>query len=130
MEAPRPGRMNAPGTTESAEVLARARAGDTEAWGDLYRMYAPAIFRFCRRALPTREDAEDATTEVFMKVRDKLHQYDATRPFTSWLYKVADRRVGVTGIKTPRRVLASRGLVLAMPEVCSAVARVRRGGAQ
>src|SRR5258708_2794146 len=24
-----------------------------------------------------------------MKVRDKLHQYDSTRPFTSWLYKVA-----------------------------------------
>ena len=81
--------MNAPGTTESAGAVARARAGDSEAWGDLYREYAPAIFRFCRRALPTREDAEDATTDVFIKVKDKLHQYDATRPFTSWLYKVA-----------------------------------------
>ncbi len=81
--------MTVPGPTDSVEAIARARAGDSEAWGDLYRVYAPAIFRFCRRALPTREDAEDATTEVFMKVRDKLHQYDATRPFTSWLYKVA-----------------------------------------
>ncbi|HLZ11417.1 MAG TPA: sigma-70 family RNA polymerase sigma factor [Candidatus Acidoferrum sp.] len=81
--------MSAPGTTQSTEAIARARAGDEEAWGDLYREFAPAIFRFCRRALPTREDAEDATTEVFMKVHDKLHQYDSTRPFTSWLYKVA-----------------------------------------
>jgi RNA polymerase sigma-70 factor, ECF subfamily len=81
--------MSAPGTAESAEAIARARAGDAEAWGNLYREFAPAIFRFCRRALPTREDAEDATMEVFMKVRDKLHQYDATRPFSSWLYKVA-----------------------------------------
>jgi len=81
--------MNAPGTTQSTEAIARARAGDSEAWGDLYREYAPAIFRFCRRTLPTREDAEDATTDVFIKVKDKLHQYDATRPFTSWLYKVA-----------------------------------------
>src|SRR5215467_138249 len=89
METPRPGRMSAPGTTESSEAIARAKAGDSEAWGDHYREYAPAIFRFCRRALPTREDAEDATTEVFIKVKDKLHQYDATRPFTSWLYKVA-----------------------------------------
>src|SRR5437879_66643 len=89
MEAQRPGRMSAQGTAESAEVIARARAGDAEAWGDLYREFAPAIFRFCRRALPTREDAEDATMEVFMKVRNKLHQYDATRPFSSWLYKVA-----------------------------------------
>ena len=81
--------MNVPGTTETAEVIARARAGNAEAWGDLYQQYASAIFRFCRRALPTREDAEDATMEVFMKVREKLGQYDATRPFTAWLYRVA-----------------------------------------
>jgi RNA polymerase sigma-70 factor, ECF subfamily len=74
---------------ELAEVLTQVRAGDNDAWGELYRQYAPAIFRFCRRALPTREDAEDATTEVFMKVKQKLGTYDAARPFTAWLYKVA-----------------------------------------
>jgi RNA polymerase sigma-70 factor, ECF subfamily len=74
---------------ELADALARVRAGDAEAWGELYRHYAPAIFRFCRRALATREDAEDATTEVFMKVRQKLGTYDSSRPFTAWLYKVA-----------------------------------------
>src|SRR3974390_3740239 len=89
MEPPRPGRMSAPGQTEPTELIARARAGDTLAWGDLYKEYAPAIFRFCRRAMPTREDAEDATMEIFMKLRDKLSQYDQTRPFTAWLYKVS-----------------------------------------
>ena len=74
---------------ELADVLTQVRAGDSEAWGELYGQYAPAIFRFCRRALPTREDAEDATTEIFMKVRQKLGTYDASRPFTAWLYKVA-----------------------------------------
>ena len=74
---------------ELADALDLARAGNPEAWGQLYRQYAPAIFRFCRRALPSREDAEDATTEIFMKVRNKIGQYDATRPFTAWLYKVA-----------------------------------------
>jgi RNA polymerase sigma-70 factor, ECF subfamily len=74
---------------ELAEVLANVRAGDSEAWGELYRRYAPAMFRFCRRALPTPEDAEDATTEIFMKVRQKLGTYDSSRPFSAWLYKVA-----------------------------------------
>jgi RNA polymerase sigma-70 factor (ECF subfamily) len=74
---------------ELADVLTQVRAGDPEAWGELYGQYAPAIFRFCRRALPTREDAEDATTEIFMKVRQKLGTYDSSRPFTAWLYKVA-----------------------------------------
>ena len=81
--------MSAPGKTEPTELIALARTGDTQAWGDLYREYAPAIFRFCRRAMPTREDAEDATMEIFMKLRDKLVQYDASRSFTAWLYKIA-----------------------------------------
>jgi RNA polymerase sigma-70 factor, ECF subfamily len=71
------------------DCIARARAGSLEAWGELYREFAPAIFRFCRRAMPAREDAEDATTEIFMKLREKIGQYDATRPFQAWLYKVA-----------------------------------------
>jgi len=70
-------------------LIARVRAGDTQAWGDLYREFAPAIFRFCRRAMPTREDAEDATMEIFMKLRDKLIQYDQNRSFSAWLYRVA-----------------------------------------
>ena len=81
--------MSAPGKTEPIELIAQARTGDTQAWGDLYREYAPAIFRFCRRAMPTREDAEDATMEIFMKLRDKLVQYDPSRSFTAWLYKIA-----------------------------------------
>ncbi len=89
MEPLKSGRMSAPGHIEPTEVIARARAGDTVAWGDLYREYAPAIFRFCRRAMPTREDAEDATMEIFMKLRGKLSQYDASRSFTAWLYKVS-----------------------------------------
>lgn len=81
--------MSAPGITEPTEAIARARAGDADAWGQIYHDYAPAIFRFCRRALPTREDAEDATMEVFMKLRGKLNQYDTTRSFSAWLYKIA-----------------------------------------
>ena len=81
--------MSAPGKTEPTDLIARVRAGDTQAWGDLYREFAPAIFRFCRRAMPTQEDAEDATMEIFMKLRDKLIQYDQSRSFTAWLYRVA-----------------------------------------
>jgi len=83
--------MSAPGKTEPVEAITRARTGDADAWGELYREYAPAIFRFCRRALPTREDAEDATMDIFAKLmRDnRILQYDQSRSFTAWLYKVA-----------------------------------------
>src|SRR6202790_5842276 len=99
MDTPTPGRMTVPAKAEGSagtqargdltELVTRAQAGYADAWGELYRDFAPAIFRFCRRALPTREDAEDATMEVFMKLRDKLAQYDRTRSFSAWLYRVA-----------------------------------------
>ena len=81
--------MNPADQANEKEQIARARAGDAEAWGELYRQYAPAIFRFCRRAMPTREDAEDSTMDIFIKVRQKLSQYDSTRSFSAWLYTVA-----------------------------------------
>ncbi len=81
--------MSAPGKTEPTDLIVRARTGNADAWGDLYREFAPAIFRFCRRAMPTHEDAEDATMEIFMKLSGKLVQYDPSRSFTAWLYKVA-----------------------------------------
>lgn len=90
MEPLRPGPMSVPGMTETTEAVARARAGDAEAWGEIYREMGPAIFRFCRRALPTREDAEDATMEIFSKLWEgKLSQYDESRSFSAWLYRVA-----------------------------------------
>jgi len=82
--------MSVPGSTETTEAVARARAGDAESWVQIYREMGPAIFRFCRRALPTREDAEDATMEIFSKLWEgKLSQYDETRSFSAWLYRVA-----------------------------------------
>src|ERR1700676_1066076 len=81
--------MNPAEQPGAQERIAQARPGNADAWGELYRQYAPAIFRFCRRAMPTREDAEDATMDIFMKLKDKLVQYDQTRSFTAWLYKVA-----------------------------------------
>lgn len=75
---------------EDLASLARAaRDGDSDAWAGIYRAMAPSIFRLCRRALPTRQDAEDATAEVFMKARLRLSQYDDSRPFAPWLYRVA-----------------------------------------
>ncbi len=72
-----------------AELVARARDGNHDAWAQIYTQFVPGVFRFCRRAMPSREDAEDATSEVFLKVRSKLDQYDPSRPFNAWLYRVA-----------------------------------------
>lgn len=39
--------------------------------------------------LQSREDAEDAANEIFLKARVRLGQYDPDRPFRPWLFRVA-----------------------------------------
>jgi RNA polymerase sigma-70 factor, ECF subfamily len=84
-----PNRTGAMTPGELAAAVARVADGETEAWGEIYRAYAPAVFRLCRRVLTRREDAEDATTEIFLKLRMKLPQYDPSRPFEPWMYRLA-----------------------------------------
>ena len=83
------GKPEGMGGADLAATVARARSGDREAWGELYREFSGPLFRFCRRVLPTREDAEDAAMDIMVKLRGKLGQYDASRPFHAWLYRVA-----------------------------------------
>lgn len=70
-------------------LVEEAREGDYDAWGEVYREFGPMVLRLCRRILPTHEDAEDASAEIFMKAQRKLEHYDPGRPFKPWLYRVA-----------------------------------------
>jgi DNA-directed RNA polymerase specialized sigma24 family protein len=47
--------------------VARCRAGDVEAFGELYAQYQPLIFRFAYRMLGNREDADDIGQETFVR---------------------------------------------------------------
>jgi RNA polymerase sigma-70 factor (ECF subfamily) len=72
-----------------AEVIRRAREGDSEAFGELYRRFSRRVLGLCLHLLGKREDAEDATSEVFMKLRAALGRYDDSLPFRPWLTGVA-----------------------------------------
>lgn len=72
-----------------AGVLARAEGGDREAFGELYRCFSRRVLGLCLHLLGSREDAEDATSEVFLRVRAALARYDRTLPFAAWLTSIA-----------------------------------------
>lgn len=75
---------------EDLTLLAKlAQEGDSEAWARVHDHMAPVVFRFCRRILATRQQAEDATSEVFLKARMRLAHYDPAQPFESWVYRTA-----------------------------------------
>lgn len=66
-----------------------ARAGDGEAFGELFRAFRRDVLRLCERLLGSRADAEDALNETFLRVRHGLDGYDARRPFRPWLLAIA-----------------------------------------
>ena len=77
------------GDAELMRLAASARDGNAKAWARIYESMAPSIFRLCRRMLRNRQDAEDATAEVFLKARLRLANYDGERALEPWLYKIA-----------------------------------------
>jgi RNA polymerase sigma-70 factor (ECF subfamily) len=70
-------------------VIDRARGQDAEALGELYRRYVRRVFGLCRYMLDSRESAEDATSEVFLKLQRSIESYDGSIPFPRWLLRVA-----------------------------------------
>ena len=70
-------------------VIERARGHDSEALGEIYRLYVRRVFGLCRHMLDSRESAEDATSEVFLKLQRSIASYDGSIPFPRWLLRVA-----------------------------------------
>ena len=70
-------------------VVDRARAGDVDAFGQLFRAHHPRVYRLARARLP-HELAEDAAAETFTRAWKGLPRYKPTSaPFVGWLYGIA-----------------------------------------
>src|ERR1700746_2979930 len=69
-------------------VIERARGHDAEALGEIYRRYVRRVFGLCRYILNSREGAEDATSEVFLKLQRSIQSYDGSIPFPRWLLRI------------------------------------------
>jgi len=70
-------------------VMDCGRGHDGKALGEIYRRYAGRVFGLCRYMLDSRERAEDATSEVFLKLQRSIESYDRSIPFPRWLLRVA-----------------------------------------
>jgi RNA polymerase sigma-70 factor (ECF subfamily) len=55
----------------------------------IYREHHRKVYNLCAYLLNSRDAAEDAAHEVFLRARCKLEAYDPARPFSNWILKVA-----------------------------------------
>lgn len=68
-------------------LVAAARVNCAD-FAPLYARYVGAIYRYCHARLQSREAAEDATGEVFVKALAALPGY-RDQAFASWLFRIA-----------------------------------------
>jgi RNA polymerase sigma factor (sigma-70 family) len=82
--------------TPAAGSAARPRAEPRlpQDFGEWFRDHRPRVYRYVRFRLPTREAAEDVTSEVFLKALRALDRYDPERASPkTWLLKIARNAV-------------------------------------
>jgi RNA polymerase sigma-70 factor (ECF subfamily) len=84
------------------DLIARVRAGDSDALGDLYARTAKSLASLARRLTGTQQDAEDVLHDVFLGLPEALRHYDERGHLEAWLRRVT-ARVALTRIRTMRR---------------------------
>ena len=93
-------------------LVERARKGDGDAFGELYQAFESDVARLCMRLLGSREDAEDAAHETFVRSRNGLEGYTRGRPFRPWLLAIASHLAldRLRRLRTEHRIFAPDAL--------------------
>ena len=74
---------------DDAELVRRCRAGDSTAWEAIVRSHTRRLYNLCYRFTGQRQEAEDLTQEVFLRVFRTLDSYDPNQgAFGVWLHRV------------------------------------------
>lgn len=79
-------------TPSDGDVIARVLAGDVDAFGILMDRYQGRFARFATRMLGTREDAEEALQDAFLRAYRALGRYQDRERFASWFYRILVNR--------------------------------------
>ncbi len=75
----------------------------TEAFHELLRRYERMVFHTCLRMLGSVEEAEETCQDTFLRIHEKLHQFEGRSAFKTWLFRVVYNQC-----MTRRRQLAMR----------------------
>jgi RNA polymerase sigma-70 factor (ECF subfamily) len=74
--------------TEDRLLIARLQARDETAVHELAERFGPRIFQLALRQMKNREDAEEVTQDVLMKVYRKIGAFRGDSALSSWIYRI------------------------------------------
>jgi RNA polymerase sigma-70 factor (ECF subfamily) len=71
-----------------ARLVEDARRGDQDAFGQLVQRYERRLLRVISRFVTDQELALDLVQETFLRVYQRLDQFDPARRFGPWLFRI------------------------------------------
>jgi len=77
---------------EDAELIARCLAelpGKTDAYYELLQKYEGMVYSTCYRMLGSRQEAEEACQDTFLRIFHKLYQFEGRSSFKTWMFRIA-----------------------------------------
>ncbi|MEM8933634.1 MAG: sigma-70 family RNA polymerase sigma factor, partial [Acidobacteriota bacterium] len=70
------------------DLAQRHRYGDAAAFEEVYARFADMIYNLCYRMAGNRQEAEDLTQEVFLRIHRHLARFDGRAALKTWIYRV------------------------------------------
>ena len=77
---------------EAAELVARAKRGDSSGFDDLVRKYRPRVYALALHLTGQESDADDITQDAFLKAYHKLPEFEGRSEFFTWIYRITLHR--------------------------------------
>lgn len=75
---------------EIARLVDLAQRGDRDALEELYLIHFDRIYGYLHLSVGNRHDAEDLTTQTFMKMLESIKKFRwQSAPFSAWLFRIA-----------------------------------------
>jgi len=79
-------------TDSDERLVQRAATGDDQAFAQLYDRYCAHLLSFCRYLLGSRDEAQDAVQQTFMRAHRAIASGTPPDELRPWLYTVARNR--------------------------------------
>jgi|Deesub1362A_J573_1020465.scaffolds.fasta_scaffold04762_2 RNA polymerase sigma-70 factor (ECF subfamily) len=71
-------------------IVKMAKRGNRRGMEKIYEIFAEPIFRYIFLRIGSREEAEDLTSRVFLKVFRRIKMYrESEVPFSAWIFRIA-----------------------------------------
>jgi RNA polymerase sigma-70 factor (ECF subfamily) len=109
------GAVSAPSLVALDRWMERYQQADPEAPATLVGALSPALLRFFRSQVASREQADDLLQETWLRIHRVRHTYRPGEPVLPWVYAIA-RRVRVDGYRRNRRITAHEIAAAILPE--------------